>query len=36
MLSYQGTAETPCMIVLRNVSSSNVQNITITATKRSD
>ena len=35
-IAYQGTAETPCMIVLRNVSSSNVQNITITATKRSD
>lgn len=24
-IAYQGTAETPCMIVLRNVSSSNVQ-----------
>lgn len=35
-ITYQGTAETPCMIVLRNTSSSNIQNITITATKRSD
>lgn len=34
-IAYQGTAETPCMIVLRNVSRTAVQNVTITAIKRS-
>lgn len=35
-VDYKGTAETPCVIVLRNMSSQNVVNITITATKRSE
>ena len=34
-VEYQGTADTPCVIVLRNLSDANVQNITITAIKRS-
>lgn len=34
-VDYQGTAETPCIIVLRNVSETDVLNITITAIKRS-
>lgn len=34
VVNYKGTAEAPCMIVLRNVSTSNVANITITAIKR--
>lgn len=34
-IAYQGTAETPCVIVLRNTSSTNVLNVTITAIKRS-
>ncbi len=33
-MRYEGTAETPCMIVLRNTSSTNIQNLTITAVKR--
>ena len=33
-VAYQGTAETPCMIVLRNVSKADVLNVTITAIKR--
>lgn len=32
---YQGTAETPCLLVLRNTSGRTIQNITITAIKRS-
>lgn len=31
---YQGTAETPCVIVLKNMSANDVMNITVTATKR--
>lgn len=34
-IAYQGTAETPCVIVLGNTSSTNVLNVTITAIKRS-
>lgn len=34
-MNYQGTAATPCVIVLRNPSVTNVQNVTITAIKRS-
>lgn len=34
-IDYEGTAETPCTIVLRNTSLSDVVNITITAVKRS-
>lgn len=34
-IDYAGTAETPCMIVLKNASSKNVMNVTITAIKRS-
>lgn len=34
-VDYQGTAETPCVIVLRNLSGAYAQNITITAIKRS-
>ena len=33
-VAYQGTAETPCTIVLRNVSEADVLNVTITAVKR--
>lgn len=33
-IRYEGTAETPCVIVLRNVSASSAANITITAVKR--
>ena len=36
VISYKGTAETPCMIVLKNISRNNVVNITITAIKRRD
>lgn len=36
VIGYNGTAETPCMIVLKNTSQSNVVNITITAIKRRD
>lgn len=32
---YQGTAETPCIIVLRNLSDTDILNVTITAIKRS-
>lgn len=35
LVSYQGTAETPCIIVLRNASAANILNVTITAIKRS-
>lgn len=34
-IAYRGTAETPCVIVLRNLSRANVQTVTITAIKRS-
>ena len=34
-IDYQGTAETPCVIVLRNMSAKNVVNVSITAIKRS-
>ena len=34
-INYRGTAETPCVIVLKNVSDTEVSNITITAIKRS-
>ena len=36
VIGYNGTAETPCMIVLKNTSQSNIVNITITAIKRRD
>ena len=35
-VDYQGTAETPCIIVLRNLSDADVLTVTITAIKRSD
>lgn len=35
-ITYKGTAETPCMIVLKNTSASNIANITITAIKRKE
>lgn len=35
VIEYEGTAETPCTIVLRNRSRSNVVNVSITAIKRS-
>lgn len=34
LVAYQGTAETPCTIVLRNTSKSGIVNISITAVKR--
>lgn len=34
-IQYRGTVETPCVIILRNLSGSDVQNVTITAIKRS-
>lgn len=34
-IDYQGTAETPCVIVLRNMSETDVTTISITAIKRS-
>lgn len=34
-IRYQGTAETPCVIVLRNLSDTDAANITLTAVKRS-
>lgn len=36
LVNYKGTAEAPCMIVLKNTSTTDVVNITITATKRSE
>lgn len=36
VIDYKGTAETPCLIVLKNTSKQNVVNITITAIKRRD
>lgn len=35
-VQYHGTADTPCMIVLRNVSTNDIANLTITAVKRSE
>lgn len=35
VVKYAGTAETPCTIILRNTSNRNIQNIKITAVKRS-
>lgn len=35
VVRYQGTAETPCIILLQNNSSWNIQNLRITAVKRS-
>lgn len=34
-VEYRGTAETPCVIVLRNLSTINAKTVTITAIKRS-
>lgn len=34
-IDYHGTAETPCVIVLKNLSDAKVLNVTITAIKRS-
>lgn len=34
-IAYEGTAETPCVIVLKNLSAADVQTITLTAIKRS-
>ena len=34
-IAYKGTAETPCLLVLRNVSKRTISNLTITAIKRS-
>jgi len=34
-VEYRGTAEAPCVIVLRNLSGADVQTVTITAIKRS-
>ena len=34
-VDYRGTAETPCIIVLKNLSLTDAANITITAIKRS-
>lgn len=34
-VDYAGTAETPCVIVLRNLSSADIMNLSITAVKRS-
>lgn len=33
-VEYRGTVETPCVIVLKNLSETNAQNVTITAIKR--
>lgn len=35
-VGYRGTAETPCIIVLRNTSEVDAQTVTITAIKRRD
>lgn len=35
VIDYQGTAETPCVIVLKNASASDIVNVSITAIKRS-
>ncbi len=34
-IGYRGTVETPCVIILRNLSGADVQTVTITAIKRS-
>lgn len=34
VIAYKGTAETPCVIVLRNASTEKIVNISITAIKR--
>lgn len=34
VIDYKGTAETPCVIVLKNTSANDIQNVTITVTKR--
>lgn len=34
-VEYRGTMETPCVIVLKNLSKANILNVTITAIKRS-
>lgn len=34
-IAYQGTAPSPCLIVLRNLSQTNASTVTITAVKRS-
>ena len=34
LIHYKGTADTPCLIVLKNNNPYPVNNITITATKR--
>lgn len=34
-VDYRGTAETPCTIVLKNLSNANILTVTITAIKRS-
>lgn len=34
-VDYRGTAETPCVIVLKNLSNAEAQTVTITAIKRS-
>lgn len=35
-LAYRGTVPAPCLIVLRNLSDTDVQTVTITAVKRSE
>jgi len=35
LVEYRGTADTPCLIVLKNLSGGEVRDITITAIKRS-
>lgn len=35
-IHYHGTADTPCLIVLRNISANDIANVTITAVNRSD
>ena len=35
VIDYRGTAEAPCVIVLRNTSETDISNVTITAIKRS-
>ena len=34
VVDYKGTAETPCMIVLRNASAADIVTVSITAIKR--
>ncbi len=35
-IAYQGTAKTPCLIVLKNISQNEVMNITLTMARRID